>query len=299
MGFIAAGVGTAAVGVGGALLGYFLTDKSTPKFDQKSAKKDLNSYMSNTLPLWQNLEYDPVDVAETGQQALDFNMRNQGNFNQIASGFNESALSDRMKMLQTVSPAFTEQRDLAAKNNTALLKGEIPMDVQQQMARSNAYNTYKSGYSGSPSARSGTLARDLGLTSLGLQQIGSRDSQAWLKTNSDIAMPQQTYGSQVMQQLGMTAGLTTGAALQNAQSELGADMASATGQERAYSTQLSTKLQLLSQKLADETGQQNANNQATKGLVSGVTSSLSSGIGAYMGGMSGGAANSGASSIFG
>ena len=286
MGYAAAA--GAVVGVGASLLGYFLTDKNTPSYDQKSAKSDLNSYMNNVLPLYQNLSYNSVDVAKEGQKAVDFNLKNLGNYESSASSMNAAAVQDRMKMLETVSPGFTEQRDLADTDNTALLKGEIPMDVQQQMARSNAFKTYSAGYSGSPTARSGTLARDLGLTSLGLQQLGSTNAQNWLKTENQVAMPTQTYANQIQQETGMTAGLAVNTATANSQGQLNAAEQAAAGEATAYQNKLSTQLNLLSQKLADQQSSLNAKNSATSALVSGIGNSLSKGIGGVMGAMGSG-----------
>ena len=53
----------------------------------------------------------------------------------------------------------------------ALLRGEIPTDVGQQIARTSAAAGFRGGFQGSKLGGNLT-ARDLGLTSLGLQQTG-------------------------------------------------------------------------------------------------------------------------------
>lgn len=315
MGFIAAGIGSAAVGVGSSLLGYFLTDKSTPRYNYKAADKALNNYMGATTDFWgqvANLNvsageatYQNIDPTQTANQAMNWNAENLDNFAFLASSMNQSALDDKNAMLDSQMPGWDTQRDIASKANTALLKGEIPLDVQQQMARTSAYQSFQSGYSGSPSARQGVLARDLGLTSLGLQQMGQSNAQSWMKTIDEVAMPDQVGSEDIMGMLGMNAQLTTSTALTNSAAQtdtqlanigntLKADMfnvqtdvQAATALTDIYGTQLSTKLALESQKLADQQKQKDTNNAATSSLVSGIGSSLSGGLGSMFGGASG------------
>ena len=65
-----------------------------------------------------------------------------------------------------------------SKNIGGLLKGEVPTDVLQQIQQSGAERGVATGMPGSPNANASWL-RALGLTSLGLQQQGSKEfSQA-------------------------------------------------------------------------------------------------------------------------
>lgn len=65
-----------------------------------------------------------------------------------------------------------------SKNIGGLLKGEVPADVVQQIQQRGAERGVATGMPGSPNANAAWL-RALGLTSLGLQQQGSKEfSQA-------------------------------------------------------------------------------------------------------------------------
>lgn len=69
------------------------------------------------------------------------------------------------------------QLSQASSNIAALLRGEIPTDVGQQIARTSAAAGFRGGFQGSKLGGNLT-ARDLGLTSLGLQQTGLQNFSA-------------------------------------------------------------------------------------------------------------------------
>lgn len=316
MGFIAAGAG-AVLGIGAAVGGYLMAPKTAPKFDYKGALKDLKSYTNKSLGTLSGVQigayggdatYNPVDAVTTGNQAINFNMANMGNYGAMAQQSNDYALNDKLKALDTISPDWQSQRDQAAKNNNALLHGEIPLDVQQSMARNSAYQSFQSGYSGSPSGRQGTLARDLGMTSLGLQQLGSNDAQNWLKTNNAIAMPDQVSASDMMKQIGFDANLTTNTALTNEKALTETQLQNtqnrtqynqyATGSQLQkaglaigiYGDEMNGKNAVRSQKLADQQAQTEMTGAANAALWGGIGSSVGGAMGMLggMGGLGGG-----------
>jgi hypothetical protein len=67
--------------------------------------------------------------------------------------------------------AQTTQEMLTAAQ--PLLEGQIPQDIQDQIRRTDAFQSLMSGEAGSPMARS-LVARDFGLTSLQLEQQGAQ-----------------------------------------------------------------------------------------------------------------------------
>lgn len=90
-----------------------------------------------------------------------------------------------LAQLEEIFPGAKTQREIAAKATESYLRGEIPKDVQDQIMRSVA-ELGGAGFAptGVPSpsgfqAPQGLLARQLGLTSLDLQQRGQDLSQRW------------------------------------------------------------------------------------------------------------------------
>ena len=290
-----ASLAVAGVGVVSSVLGFLGSNKKTPKYDYAGAEKDLGTYTNQANQLYNNwdpnIDAERVDATKAGNQAINWNMGQAENFQGLATTFNKGALEDRMDMLDTISPQWERQRDIADKSNMAMMKGEVPLDVQQQMARTSAYKSFNAGYSGSPSGRQGTLARDLGLTSLGLVQQGQSNAQEWLKTTSAIAMPDQVSAANIMEGIGMNATMTAGVMGANANRELEADKATTDnkfkkvqGKQDILDTNLEVRNALRSQKLADSWGQFSQKQAAYSSLTSGIGSSVAKGLGSYLGG---------------
>lgn len=287
-------VAVAGAGVVSSVVGYFGSKKKTPKYDYAGAERDLLSYTDDANKLYDGIDptinAERVDAAGAANQAINWNVGQATNFQGLASSFNKGALEDRMDMLGTISPQWQNQRDTADKSNMAMMKGEVPLDVQQQMARTSAYNSFNAGYSGSPSGRQGTLARDLGLTSLGLVQQGQSNAQDWLKTTSDIAMPAQVSAANIMQGIGMNASLTSGVMGDNANRQLSADTATtsnklsvASERKGIMDTGLEVRNAIRSQRLTDKWGKLQQKQSAYSALTSGIGSSVAKGLGSYFG----------------
>lgn len=301
--------------IGGALGGILggLFAGKTPSYNINQANQDLGNFNSASAGLYNYtptpVSYTNVDPVKAAQSATNFDAANIGTYNNEASSINAADLTSRLASEAIINPQWQSQRDQASANDSALLQGQIPLDVQQQMARSNAYKTYQEGYSGNPSGRSGTLARDLGLTSLGLQQQGSNDAQNWLKTDNAIALPTQVTGMDILNQQGLSSQQVINTDISNSQGQFNAansnanrDLQSndfnATGLQNIYSTDLNTNLKLLSQQESDAMNQHNATMQMWQGIGSAVGGAAGAfaGGGAGMGlGLFGGGGNSGSS----
>jgi len=93
---------------------------------------------------------------------------------QLESKRNQFNVAELNKMLETSIPGYATAQGLRTNNAMAKLRGEIPLDVQQQLARSSAARSLEGGYGGSGMARNLT-ARDLGLTSLNLTGQGAQE----------------------------------------------------------------------------------------------------------------------------
>jgi hypothetical protein len=289
-----ASLAVAGVGAVSSIVGFLGSKKKTPKYDYAGATKDLETYTGQANSLYDNLntnvDAERVDATQAGNQAINWNMSQAGNFQSLASTFNKGAVEDRMDMLGTISPQWERQRDSADKANMAMMKGEVPLDVQQQMARTSAYKSFNAGYSGSPSGRQGTLARDLGLTSLGLVQQGQSNAQDWLKTTSAIAMPSQVSASDIMGNLGVNATMTAGVMGANANRELEADKMTSdnkfkvvSGRQGILDTNLEVRNAIRSQRLTDKWGQHSQKQAGYAALTSGIGGSVAKGLGSYFG----------------
>lgn len=76
-------------------------------------------------------------------------------------------------MLERSIPGYAQGQKQRIGNAESLMRGEIPMDVQQQVARGSAAHALEGGYGGSGFGRN-LEARDLGLTSLDLMGRGGQ-----------------------------------------------------------------------------------------------------------------------------
>jgi hypothetical protein len=107
--------------------------------------------------------YVPVDLAtETGKSLAG----DLGNYDAVAA------------LLNKIIPGFTDQIAQGSQNALSELQGQIPADVAEQVQRSDAYKALEGGYGGTAMSKALT-ARDLGLTSVNLMQMGNNTAQVW------------------------------------------------------------------------------------------------------------------------
>ena len=86
---------------------------------------------------------------------------------------NAFARAQLLESLGIQVPGYQEAQAKRAENALALLRGELPPDVAAQVQRQAAAKSLTGGYAGSQAARNLT-ARDIGRTSLALQQAGGQ-----------------------------------------------------------------------------------------------------------------------------
>lgn len=83
---------------------------------------------------------------------------------------------NRAQLLESLGlqiPGYQEGQAQRTQNAMSLLRGELPPDLASQIQRNTASKALTGGYAGSQAARNLT-ARDLGRTSLDLQQAGNQ-----------------------------------------------------------------------------------------------------------------------------
>ncbi len=89
-----------------------------------------------------------------------------------ADTLSKAALQTRADLLATADPRALELSAIADENAAAMMSGRISADMQGNLARSSAMRALQGGFGASSEMGRGLAARDLGLTSLDLQQRG-------------------------------------------------------------------------------------------------------------------------------
>lgn len=126
------------------------------------------------LPAWKEL-----NLAEEQAKATAGNIGVLPEAQKLASAVNAFNQGELLKQLRGVLPNLDQQISTQSNLISDLLAGEIPDDVSQQVQSNAAARALGAGTGGS--GRHGNLlARDLGLTSLGLQAQGMDSFNRWL-----------------------------------------------------------------------------------------------------------------------
>jgi hypothetical protein len=228
---------------------------------------------------WQNIQAREISARAAADESLGFNEANMSRWESMAKELTRIDVDTRMSMLDQFVPDWRQKRDAASAINDKLMRGEIPKDVADQLQRSAAYAAVIQG--GGAGVQRSLTARDIGATSMELQQRGMQGAQSWTQMMAGL-MPEQTTAAGVMATQGMTPQMALEASIRNAENQLTAAQENARGRlDAAYKTQ---DIGLR----AESARAQNAQNWAqlrTGGLTSwmeGLTKNLSNEYGAAM-----------------
>lgn len=143
----------------GALFGGLFGDAGLNFVNEAGGKKKVFGGKPEVAP------FIPLDLTAEQKKALEGNLANASTIEAL---------------LNRLVPGFSSLIKKGTENSMALLSGEIPKDVQDQIYRSSAFQSLQGGFQGSGMSKSLT-ARDLGRTSLDLQQAGANSAQQWAK----------------------------------------------------------------------------------------------------------------------
>jgi len=110
---------------------------------------------------------------------------------------NAFARAQLLESLGIQIPGYQEAQAARSQNALALLRGELPPDVAAQVQRQSAGRALTGGYAGSQMARNLT-ARDLGRTSLVLQQAGGQQFANILGTTPLAQMANYDFTPQMI-----------------------------------------------------------------------------------------------------
>lgn len=161
-------LGGAAIIGGTSLLGGLLSKGSKPK-----------------IP-----ELKPIDFAAEQRQAIQQNIASLEPATELAQKTTAAEQSQLEAQLRRAIPGYDQLVQQASKNIGASLRGELPADVQQQIQRSTAGRALAGGFGGGTGFGRALTARDLGLTSLQLQNQGLAQAQNFIQQQRAFGMTQ-------------------------------------------------------------------------------------------------------------
>lgn len=157
-----------------------------------------------------------VDATVEASRSLGFNTENAAAFGRLADTLSKAAQQTRADLLATADPRALELSAIADENASALMSGRISSDVQANLARTSAMRALQGGFAGGQMQRN-MEARDLGLTSLDLQQRGTALYDAQRRLNYDTRVAgTQVNPFDVMQTNGLSTEQALGTATTNA-----------------------------------------------------------------------------------
>jgi hypothetical protein len=168
---------------------------------------------------WQDVQAQQVSATGAAREAMSFNEENMGRYTSMAQELTRADLSTRTSMLDQFVPDWRQKRDAASAINDSLMRGEIPKDVADQLKRTAAFTSVMGG--GGAGTQRALTARDLGTTSLALQEKGMQGAERWTTMMANL-MPEQTRATDIMATQGLSSSQTLQTALANAQAQLGA-----------------------------------------------------------------------------
>jgi hypothetical protein len=128
--------------------------------------------------------YWNLDVPSMAQQSINFGL-------QEAPQINQQNMYQLQSLMNQAMPGWSNMFNTMQSNTNQLLAGQVPTDVQQQIQRSAAYTGMMGGMSGAGTGTTGAItARDLGLTSLQMQQQGETQGMNLMTFARNYLMPQ-------------------------------------------------------------------------------------------------------------
>ena len=124
-----------------------------------------------------------INVQAEQKKAIEGNIAEMPQITALQSQLNKFNSDEIKKMYEAAVPGYDEMMTTGGKQINSMLKGELPEDVQRQIARSSGAKSYAGGYGGSPMAGAAS-AESLGLASLNLIREGLSSTERWLASAS-------------------------------------------------------------------------------------------------------------------
>lgn len=216
-----------------------IPSQSLTQYGSGEIKSEINTYLSRIGGLnlgtydfsTQAVGYTPVSaLAVNAEEAVDrarrYNMSIMGEAGAMAQQMTDIDIQNKERQLDEFVPGWRQSTDKVRAINESYMRGEIPKDVADNLTRSAAYVTAMGG--GSAQGQAALTARDLGLTSMQLQQQGIAGTTSYMQMMQSL-MPEMTTVNQIMSTQGMNAQMAVTTALQNTANKLQADIATSAG----------------------------------------------------------------------
>jgi len=134
-------------------------------------------------------ELKPIDFAKEQQAAIRQNIAAIEPATELAQRTTQAEQTQLESQLRRAIPGYDQLVQQASKNIGAALAGEISPEVSAQVQRSAAGRALMGGYAGTGAGRALT-ARDLGLTSMQLQNQGLAQAQNFIQQQRTFGMVQ-------------------------------------------------------------------------------------------------------------
>jgi hypothetical protein len=134
--------------------------------------------------------FTPVDAAAEQSKAIQGNLANFDSASQLAAKTSSADQAALTEQLRKAIPGYDQIISKASQNIQSQLGGEINPDVSSQVQRSSAAKALAGGYGASSGLGRSLTARDLGLTSMGIQQQGFGNALNYIQNQRSTATAQ-------------------------------------------------------------------------------------------------------------
>ena len=168
-------------------------------------------------------ELKPIDFAGEQRQAIQQNIASLQPATELAQRTTAAEQSQLETQLRRAIPGYDQLIAQAGKNIGASLRGEVSQDVQSQLQRSAAGRALGGGFGGGSGMGRALSARDLGLTSMQIQNQGLAQAQNFIQQQRTFGMAQPFSISSMF----ITPGQRIGAMQQQQSAQYNRDMTAA------------------------------------------------------------------------
>ena len=135
-------------------------------------------------------ELKPIDFAKEQQQAIQQNIASLESATDLAKRTTAAEQSQLETQLRRAIPGYDQLVSQAGKVIGSRLRGEVDQDIQSQLQRTVAGRAVGGGFKDSASIRTNLLARDFGLTAMGIQNQGLAQAQNFIQQQRAFGMVQ-------------------------------------------------------------------------------------------------------------
>jgi len=135
-------------------------------------------------------ELKPINFEQEQQKAIQQNIASLEPATELARKTTAAEQTQLEEQLRRAIPGYDQIVQQASKNIGSALRGELPTDVAAQIQRSTAGRALAGGFGGASGFGRALTARDLGLTSLQLQNQGLAQAQNFIQQQRAYGMTQ-------------------------------------------------------------------------------------------------------------